>query len=57
MSGDFSTVGVSADEARVTEERSTERRAEVLHVSYTDTSGSEDKTLFKDILTNEQMRQ
>lgn len=57
MSGDFSTVGVSADEARVAEERSTERRAEVLRVSYTDTSGLQEKQLFKDILTNEQMRQ
>lgn len=57
MSGDFSTVGVSADEARVAEERATERRAEVLRVSYTDTSGLQEKPLFKDILTNEQMRQ
>ncbi len=57
MSGDFSTVGVSQDEARLTEERATARRAEILQVAYTDTSTEGEKSLFKDILTNDQMRQ
>lgn len=57
MSGDFSGSNTDNEAARRDEELSTARRADILHVAYTDTSLSSDKPLFKDILTNDQMRQ
>ncbi|QQS19670.1 Flp pilus assembly complex ATPase component TadA [Candidatus Saccharibacteria bacterium] len=56
MSGDFST-NTDNEDVRREEERSTLRRAEVLHVGYVDTSQQVEKPLFKDILTIEQMKQ
>ena len=44
-------------QARSNDEQATARRADILHVSYTDTSQMAEKPLFKDIVTNEQMRQ
>ena len=44
-------------QARYNDEQATARRADILHVSYTDTSQMAEKPLFKDIVTNEQMRQ
>ncbi len=46
-----------SQDARFDEERSTERRAQILNVEYTDTSLSDDKPLFKDIVSLDQMRQ
>jgi len=46
-----------SQDARLDEEQATQRRAELLHVMYTDTSALSDKPLFQDILTTEQMRQ
>lgn len=46
-----------SQDARRDEEQSTERRAQILNVSYTDTSAMTQKPLFKDILTVDQMRQ
>lgn len=57
MSGDFSGANTSENEARREEERSTARRAEILHVQYLDTSETAHKEIYKDILTNDQMRQ
>lgn len=45
------------DLARQGEEQSTARRAEILHVSYTDTSSKAEKPLFQDVVSKEQMRQ
>ena len=56
MSGDFS-LHVDDVEARREEEASTARRAEILHVTYADTSQMTEKPLFKDILSIDQMRQ
>lgn len=44
-----------AGDARQIEEQATKRRAEILKLEYTDTSGP-DKQLFKDILTPDEMR-
>lgn len=46
-----------SQDARLDEEQATQRRADILHVSYIDTLHTEDKPIFKDILTNDQMRQ
>lgn len=46
-----------SQDARLDEERSTERRAQILNVDYTDTSKLLDKPLFKDIISLDQMRQ
>ena len=46
-----------SQDARLDEERVTQDRAQLLNVSYTDTSLDVEKPLFKDILTIEQMRQ
>lgn len=46
-----------SQDARLDEEQATQRRANLLHVVYTDTSTMSDKPLFQDILTIEQMRQ
>ncbi len=46
-----------SQDARWDEERSTERRAEVLRVQYLDTSRMPEKPLFRDILPIDQMRQ
>lgn len=45
------------EQARFNEEQATERRAETLRVAYMNTSQIQDKSLFRDILTNDQMRQ
>jgi type II secretory ATPase GspE/PulE/Tfp pilus assembly ATPase PilB-like protein len=45
------------DQARFDEEQATARRADILHVPYTDTSALAEKPLFRDILTIDQMRQ
>jgi type II secretory ATPase GspE/PulE/Tfp pilus assembly ATPase PilB-like protein len=44
-----------SQDARRDEERSTERRAQILGLTYLDTSVLTDKPLFKDILTNEEL--
>jgi type II secretory ATPase GspE/PulE/Tfp pilus assembly ATPase PilB-like protein len=49
--------GVMSQDARWDEERSTERRADILRVQYYDTSAAGQKQLYKDILPIEQMRQ
>jgi type II secretory ATPase GspE/PulE/Tfp pilus assembly ATPase PilB-like protein len=46
-----------SQDARWDEERSTERRAQVLRVQYLDTSRMPEKPLFRDILPIDQMRQ
>lgn len=46
-----------SQDARRDEEQATERRAEILHVPYTDTSLMADKPLFPDIIPVDQMRQ
>ncbi len=46
-----------SQDARLDEEEATQRRAELLHVAYTDTSALTEKPLFQDILTTDQMRQ
>ena len=56
MSGDFSG-GNDTIDARRNEEASTARRADILHVSYTDTSLTENKPVFRDVLAIDQMRQ
>lgn len=45
-----------SQDARQDEELSTERRASILGIAYTDTSQMADKPLYKDIITLEQMR-
>ena len=45
-----------SQDARLDEEHATERRAQVLRVSYTDTSRYPNKPLYKDILSNEEMQ-
>ncbi len=40
-----------SDDARLDEERATERRAQVLHMDYVDTSGIDNKQLYKDLLS------
>lgn len=44
-----------SQDARIDEERSTQRRSQILGMSYTDTSSSE-KPLFKDVLSVDEMR-
>lgn len=44
-----------AEDIRLTEEQSTLRRAQLLGLSYTDTSGSGAKPLFKDFMPNEEL--
>ena len=46
-----------SQDARRDEELSTERRAQILNISYYDTSIDADKPLYKDIITIDQMRQ
>ncbi len=46
-----------SQDARRDEEQATERRAQILHVPYTDTSQQGQKPLFKNILAIDQMRQ
>ncbi|MBL8122246.1 Flp pilus assembly complex ATPase component TadA [Candidatus Saccharibacteria bacterium] len=46
-----------SDDARLDEERATSRRADILRVTYTDTSAITNKQLYREILTNDQMRQ
>lgn len=46
-----------SQDARFDEERSTERRAQILGVEYIDTSTLTEKPLYKDIVTIDQMRQ
>jgi len=46
-----------SQDARWDEERSTERRAQVLHVQYLDTSRMPEKPLFRDVIPLDQMRQ
>lgn len=46
-----------SQDARFDEERATQRRAEILNVDYLDTSLVQEKTLFKDIVSIDQMRQ
>lgn len=45
-----------SQDARLDEERSTQRRAQLLRMTYTDTSAMSDKPLYKTLLTLEQMR-
>lgn len=45
-----------SQDARYDDERSTERRAQILNVQYIDTSQIADKQLFRDIVTIEEMR-
>jgi len=45
-----------SQDARQDEEQSTARRAEILNIAYTDTSLIDNKSLYKDIITLEQMR-
>jgi DNA-binding transcriptional MocR family regulator len=44
-----------SQDARRDEERSTERRAQTLGLTYLDTSALTEKPLFKDILANEEL--
>lgn len=44
-----------AQDIRVTEEQNTKRRASILGFNYVDTSTAEQKQLFKDILSNDEM--
>ena len=46
-----------SQDVRFDEERSTQKRAQLLGVEYTDTSAIDNKPLFRDILTNDQMHQ
>ncbi len=46
-----------SQDARYDEERSTERRAQILNVNYIDTSLVAEKVLYKDIVSLDQMRQ
>ncbi len=46
-----------SQDARFDDERSTERRAEILGIDYTDTSLTTNKQLFTDIISIDQMRQ
>ena len=56
VSNEWDTYTMSQN-ARLDEEDATQRRAELLHVAYTDTSALTEKPLFQDILTTDQMRQ
>jgi hypothetical protein len=44
-----------AQDIRVTDELSTEKRAKILGLSYTDTSSLTEKPLYRDLLTNEEL--
>lgn len=46
-----------SQDARWDEERSTERRAQVLRVAYLDTSRMPEKPLYRDVIPMDQMRQ
>lgn len=56
MINEWENLSMSQD-ARRDEELSTERRAQILNISYYDTSIDADKALYKDIITIDQMRQ
>lgn len=49
-------INAMSQDARRDEEQATERRARLLQMSYVDTSHSEERQLFKDVLTLDQMR-
>lgn len=55
MSG-YTMLYMSQD-ARYNDEQATERRAQILGIQYTDTSMIQDKSLYKDIIPIDQMRQ
>jgi type II secretory ATPase GspE/PulE/Tfp pilus assembly ATPase PilB-like protein len=50
-------LNIMSQDIRRDEERSTERRAQLLHMTYTDVTALTDRPLFKGVLTLDQMRQ